>query len=218
VRLALLAGQFPYGKTGLLDETHLRFLTHGSLETLLREAGLAIGELTRIIKAPADPAHFEVPFDPAIVPDSLLDRLSRDPEALTYQFVLSAHSLTDYQQLVQNIRDLVRASVPEGGLVLVLSRGDGELLQLDPCQGSHFPQQEDGTYSGYHPLDGAAAVQDLQQVLKRTTAPFFLIPQTAHWWLVEYRDLADYLNEHATRIIDQHEICIMYRFRREDTA
>jgi 2-polyprenyl-3-methyl-5-hydroxy-6-metoxy-1,4-benzoquinol methylase len=263
VRLALLAGQFPYGETGLLDQTHLRFLTRDSLEKLLRDAGLAIDQLERIMKTPTDPAHFEVPFDPAILPDSIREELYRDPEALTYQFVLSAYSGTDFQQpeaaaslrvpadsleedslgtvieernrlrhevarlqelcfrsqpnvdyrhLIQNIRDLVRTHVPQGGLVLVLSRGDEELLQLDPCRAAHFPQQDNGTYTGYHPLDGAAVIQDLEEIRQRSGAEFFLIPQTALWWLVEYRELADYLNEHATRIIDQHDVCIMYRF------
>jgi hypothetical protein len=64
-----------------------------------------------------------------------------------------------YQQLIRRIRETVRSRVTEGGCVLVVSRGDDDLLQIDPCRGSHFPQAEDGRYAGYHATDGAAAVQ-----------------------------------------------------------
>jgi O-antigen biosynthesis protein len=90
IRLALLAGRFPYGETGLLDQTHLRFLTRDSIEKLMKDAGLAIGQLVRIIRIPEDPSQFEVPYDPGIVPAALLEEMLKDPDAVTYQFVFSA--------------------------------------------------------------------------------------------------------------------------------
>ena len=93
IRLALLAGRFPYGKTGLLDETHLRFLTRESLEKLLADAELAIGHFERINVIPADPSSFEVPYDPAILPLTLLEEILQDPDASTYQFVVSGYPL-----------------------------------------------------------------------------------------------------------------------------
>src|SRR5258708_22046211 len=55
VRLALLAGRFPYRDTGLLERTHLRVFTRESLESLFDEAGIAIGHFQRIESIPPDP-------------------------------------------------------------------------------------------------------------------------------------------------------------------
>jgi predicted glycoside hydrolase/deacetylase ChbG (UPF0249 family)/2-polyprenyl-3-methyl-5-hydroxy-6-metoxy-1,4-benzoquinol methylase len=94
IRLALLAGKFPYSERGLLDQTHLRFFTRESLEKLMEDADLVTGHFERITIAPVEPSQFEVPYDPAIVPPALLEQLSRDPEALTYQFVISGFPLS----------------------------------------------------------------------------------------------------------------------------
>jgi hypothetical protein len=115
-----------------------------------------------------------------------------------------------YQQLIHKIRELVRTRVPQGGNALVISKGDDDLLQIDPCRGSHFPQNEDGRYAGYYPADGPAVVRHLEH-LHRRGAQFLLIPQTALWWLDHYRELADYLNEHGARIIDERDVCVMFQ-------
>src|SRR5262249_16497031 len=85
VRLALLQGRFPYGANGVLDRTHLRFFTLESIERLLDDAGFVIGQIHRTQKLPADPASFEVPYDTSTIPAGILERLSHEPEASTYQ-------------------------------------------------------------------------------------------------------------------------------------
>jgi glycosyltransferase involved in cell wall biosynthesis len=50
-RLMLLAGQFNYGKAGILDRTHTRLFTFRSFRRLLRDAGLRIREV-RGVPAP----------------------------------------------------------------------------------------------------------------------------------------------------------------------
>ncbi len=42
IRLALLAGRFTYTESGILDRTHLRFFTEGSLHELVRDAGYQV--------------------------------------------------------------------------------------------------------------------------------------------------------------------------------
>jgi 2-polyprenyl-3-methyl-5-hydroxy-6-metoxy-1,4-benzoquinol methylase/glycosyltransferase involved in cell wall biosynthesis len=494
VRLALLSGRFPYGPSGLLDQTHLRFLTRESLEEMLEEADLAIGHFERITNVPPDPSSFEVPYDPSIVPAEVLEQMLRDPDAMTYQFVLSCYPLpqsglgfiqnrikelakeaatlrldgarvqveldgvqklsetsrldlaaarqevtvlrekltvaemssaallvekvaaeqritlleteraslneevtqlheiatatqqewstrfqvlsaegqsleaerdslaaqvTDlqetlrlseqeysrriaalslerasveqdvlalqdknkalhmeigrtqtvssesqgacealesaakernaqieeqnlrikglkaqvetlfarekdlrdmlleahdellrrdediiltlgsslaqpsapsptgsgnsgapqpgaaaggkylqYQQMVHTIRDVVRTRLPEGSKVLVISKGDDDLLQLEPCHGLHFPQRDDGRYAGYYPVNGAAALDHLNE-LRNKGSQFLLVPQTAFWWLDHYREFADYLKQNCTRVIDD-AICVVF--------
>jgi len=89
-RLMLLAGQFNYGKQGILDRTHTRLFTFRSLEQLLDDAGL---ELVEIRGVPA-------PF-PKAVGDNLLGRallgvnealIKASPGLFSYQILVIAKS------------------------------------------------------------------------------------------------------------------------------
>lgn len=90
VRLALLGGRFPYSELGLLDRTHLRFFTRETMEAMFEDAGFAIGHLAR---QPKRIEESEIRYDGAAVPAGLLEMLGRDPEALTYQFVVVAYPM-----------------------------------------------------------------------------------------------------------------------------
>jgi 2-polyprenyl-3-methyl-5-hydroxy-6-metoxy-1,4-benzoquinol methylase len=87
VRMALLLGRFRYTKLGLLDETHTRFFTRESLDVFLRDAGFVAVDVRRSRAAlfTTEVGVREDEVDPAVV-----ERLRRDPEAETYQFVLRA--------------------------------------------------------------------------------------------------------------------------------
>ncbi len=50
VRLMLLNGNFEYGKTGLLDNTHLHFYTLHELNRVFNRAGMEIGRFDPVIK------------------------------------------------------------------------------------------------------------------------------------------------------------------------
>jgi O-antigen biosynthesis protein len=105
VRLALLQGHFDYQNVGLLDTTHLRFFTRESIGALLDEAELAVVELFhQHLNLDAS----EVPFDRDRVPADVLDALSGDPEARTYQFVIKAAPLDTpgLRDLQRQLRDL----------------------------------------------------------------------------------------------------------------
>lgn len=56
IRLALLFGQFNYGKRGILDKTHIRLFTFGSLAEILRNSGF------NIISAQGIPMPFPLAF------------------------------------------------------------------------------------------------------------------------------------------------------------
>jgi 2-polyprenyl-3-methyl-5-hydroxy-6-metoxy-1,4-benzoquinol methylase len=365
VRLALLSGRFPYSETGLLDHTHLRFYSRETMEKLFEGAGYAIVHLERNEVPLADS---EVPYDPAGVPAELLQALSQDPEALTYQFIVVAfpmpqaglnwiqrhhremsrvqeaarravtelqrqvqeltrekeatqHLATDlqhqvqelgsaveacrrevaerrqadegreeqvraltarvdllldrekelremlldahdqllrrdeeikvtlatalqqgagalpaqpsappmraagatdkgtlpsdylrYQLLIHQIRELVRGSVPPGATVLVLSKGDTDLLQLEGRQGWHFPQQADGVYAGHYPADSAAAIAHLE-ALRAKGADFLLFPSTALWWLDHYADFRQHLESRYQVVARREGIGLIFALR-----
>lgn len=87
VKVALLRGTFPYAETGLLNRTHIHFITKDSLLDLLREAGLVAVELQRVT-VPA--FSTEIGVSRGDLSDEVLEKLLEDRESLTYQFVVKA--------------------------------------------------------------------------------------------------------------------------------
>jgi 2-polyprenyl-3-methyl-5-hydroxy-6-metoxy-1,4-benzoquinol methylase len=87
VRLALLAGEFPYRPFGLLDETHLRFFTLSSLTRLLEDAGYLIVDVQRVVipMFSSEIARPRQQFPPAVI-----EAITADPEAQSYQYVVRA--------------------------------------------------------------------------------------------------------------------------------
>ncbi len=65
-RLMLLAGQFNYGKAGILDRTHTRLFTFRALEHLLRDQGFKVKEVRGV------PAPFPKVFGDGLVGRGLL--------------------------------------------------------------------------------------------------------------------------------------------------
>jgi methionine biosynthesis protein MetW len=87
LRLALLQGRWSYTETGLLDRTHLHFFPRSSLLQLLEGVGLAVDDLRATV---ADPLGVEVELEPDRIPATLVEWVRHQPDALHYQFVLTA--------------------------------------------------------------------------------------------------------------------------------
>lgn len=87
VALSLLQGQFPYKDCGLLDRTHLRFFTFGSIAQLLEHAGLLAIEIRRVIRPIFET---ELGLDPAAFTQCVVESVLGHDEAETYQFVVRA--------------------------------------------------------------------------------------------------------------------------------
>ena len=100
-----------------------------------------------------------------------------------------------YPQVRRRIREVVNAELPTSSIVVVVSRGDDNLLQLGPRRGWHFPQTEAGIYAGFHPADSEAAISHLEGI-RRKGADYLLFPSTAFWWLGFYGDFQKYLESH----------------------
>lgn len=109
VRLALLQGRFDYRDLGLLDATHVHLFTRRTLLALLSDAGLAPADIRRTTAGPFDT---EIEFDRDAVPPGTLDRVLEDPDALTYQFVLTAVP-DDADGAVQRMRAGFEARIAE---------------------------------------------------------------------------------------------------------
>jgi GT2 family glycosyltransferase len=114
-----------------------------------------------------------------------------------------------YRQLRKRIRELVRNHVPTGATVLVISKGDGALLELPGRRGWHFPQTEHGTYAGYHPADSAEAIAHLES-LRAKGGGFLLIPQTSQWWLEHYAGFRRHLQRNYVQLTGPGGACSVY--------
>ena len=100
----------------------------------------------------------------------------------------------DYDVFVEHVRQFVHEAVPPGATVLVITKGDDQLLRFAGRRGWHFPQEDDGTYAGWYPPDSAACIAELER-LRARGADFLVIPETARWWLRHYAGFADHLEQ-----------------------
>jgi 2-polyprenyl-3-methyl-5-hydroxy-6-metoxy-1,4-benzoquinol methylase len=87
VRLSLLAGNFNYRATGLLDHTHLRFFTRSSINTFLVDNNF---EMTDILPVTVAIGYTELGAEQAGVPIEAITYVQQDRDATVYQYVVKA--------------------------------------------------------------------------------------------------------------------------------
>jgi tetratricopeptide (TPR) repeat protein len=117
-----------------------------------------------------------------------------------------------YERLIVRVRQIVAESLPTEATVLVVSKGDDELLKFEGRTAWHFPRTEDGTYAGQHPANSAAAITHLEQ-LRAKGAEYILFPGTAFWWLEFYEDFRAYLDRHYALTMREGTECIIFDLR-----
>jgi len=92
--------------------------------------------------------------------------------------------------------------VPTGAVVMVVSKGDADLVDLPGRVGWHFPQDANGTYAGHHPADSDACIQALE-ALRARGGTHLVVPATMRWWLDHYKAFHRHLVTHGTVLADQ---------------
>jgi GT2 family glycosyltransferase len=118
-----------------------------------------------------------------------------------------------YQRLIAGIRQVVRKLIPAGARVLVISKGDPALLDIEGIDAQHFPQDAYGSYAGYHPADSADAISHLK-FLHCGGAEYLLIPNPALWWLEHYVDFRHYLALVAEEAFRGTDLCVIFHLSR----
>lgn len=111
------------------------------------------------------------------------------------------------------LRYRVRRSVsalPKASTVLVVSKGDEDLISLPERQGWHFPRTDTGDYAGYHPADSDEAIRHLR-ALRRKGADYLLIPEPSMWWLDYYEGFREHLNRYA--VVHRDDACLIFSLR-----
>jgi hypothetical protein len=124
-------------------------------------------------------------------------------------------SKPEYEQTIGRIRRIVRDALPPEANVLVVSRGDDELLKLNGCNTRHFPEGENGLYVGHHPRDSAEAIAHLEAARERG-GEFLLFPKTCLWWLEHYEGLQDYLEQQYQTVFWRDDTCVIFALDRPE--
>jgi GT2 family glycosyltransferase len=118
------------------------------------------------------------------------------------------HSL-EYLELSERVRQAVIDTVQPGAAVLMVSRGDDELLQIEGRRARHFPCAHDGRYAGHHPADSRRAIS-LLETQRAADAEYIVFPATAAWWLEHYEALRQHLDRNYTRRFSEPETCVIF--------
>ena len=119
------------------------------------------------------------------------------------------HGSPDYFGLVDQVTSMVTAVVPPSKTVLVVSKGDENLLRLGSRTGWHFPRNDDGRYAGHYPADSADAIQQLE-ALRERGAGYVVFPATSLWWLDHYPELGRHLRDRYTCLVRDDDACAIY--------
>lgn len=116
VRIMFLFGFFNYGKRGILDRTHTRLFTFGSLHRMLRQAGYNVIELRGI------PAPFPLAFGRKSWAGKFLLGMNRAlailwPGGFSYQIYCEATPLPTVDQLLEQTMEYSHKTVSSPELV-----------------------------------------------------------------------------------------------------
>jgi GT2 family glycosyltransferase len=182
------------------------------LETYARQVSDLLAEVMRLSAIAGTAADARPPAPPtgaAVDHRGLLaeaNRLEAEARDLQRRFVAApdvgtaegpALTVTDtlgYRSLVERVRAAVEETVPGDADVIVVSRGDRELVALGERPAGHFPQDPEGRYLGHHPRDSEEAIGQLER-LRAAGASYLVLPTTAYWWLDHYGDFAAHLRD-----------------------
>ncbi len=115
----------------------------------------------------------------------------------------------DYEGLRDRIRELVADAIPAEATVLVVSKGDVELLELGGRRARHFPEAEDGTWAGHHPADSSEAVATLE-AMRADGGEFIVFPRTGMWWLQYYGGLQEHLERSYDAVVRDEDVCVIF--------
>jgi glycosyltransferase involved in cell wall biosynthesis len=112
-----------------------------------------------------------------------------------------------YQRTIAAVRETVRTRTEPGEVVLVISKGDDQLLDLDGRVARHFPQALDGEWAGFHPADSDHAIRLLEEQ-RRLGARYLLLPDSSYWWLHHYREFALHLEAHCEKVHSDETVIV----------
>ena len=172
----------------------------------LRSVRERLDELTDQMTVPPASASEKLPVEgptgaPASTDDAAIDLADGDASDLLRRRAIV------YARLRERLRTTLMRVIPEGAAVLVVSRGDDELLAAPGRASRHFPATSDGTWAGFHPADSAAAIALLEEQ-RSTGADYLVIPAPSTWWLSHYAEFRAHL-ERTGRLVLRDDVGVV---------
>jgi glycosyltransferase involved in cell wall biosynthesis len=113
-----------------------------------------------------------------------------------------------YSRLKAELQRVVRTHVPRNAVLLIVAKGDDNLLNLYDCKAWHFPSDANHSYAGHHPKDSAEAISFLDS-LRSEGGNFLLFPQPSFWWLEHYTEFRQHL-ETRYSVVHRDEACHIF--------
>ncbi|MDQ3889807.1 MAG: glycosyltransferase, partial [Actinomycetota bacterium] len=113
------------------------------------------------------------------------------------------------RRVAERVHEHVGRLLPTHAKVLVVTRGDEDLVDFAGREGWHFPQTKGGVYAGHHPGDSAAAIEQLES-LRASGATHLVIPATSAWWLDHYADFRQHLEGRYVQVAADPDACTIY--------
>ena len=110
------------------------------------------------------------------------------------------------------LRQTVEELLPVNANVLVLSKGDENLIRFNTCRGAHFPQDVSGRHARYYPASSSAAIAHLE-ALRFQGADYLVIPAKSDWWRETYAGFIRYLQRQYAVIEPTCDIGCIYFLR-----
>jgi hypothetical protein len=115
-----------------------------------------------------------------------------------------------YAELRNRVIELVRLATPRGSKVLIITKGDDEMLEAPGRQCWHFPRAVNGLYAGCYPADSREAIAHLR-TLQSQGAQYLCVPSTSYWWLEFYERWTAYLQRCHRLAAYQEDVGVLYR-------
>jgi len=119
---------------------------------------------------------------------------------------------TQQVALRDRVDTMVETYVPAGETVMVVSKGDAELVRGNGHTRWHYPQAANGDYAGFHPADSAQAITQLE-LLRSKGANFLLLPEPSIWWLNHYPGLRQHLVSRYALLSQAKEVGVLFDVR-----
>jgi GT2 family glycosyltransferase len=130
-------------------------------------------------------------------------------QAILPRFAPEVSKQLQYRQMIRQLRQLVNDTLPSEVTVLVVSKGDDELLNLGGRPAWNFPQDREGNYPGFPPADSGSAVIQLE-ALRAKGAQYLIFPATAIWWLDHYCGFKKHLDRNYRLVVRHEDVCVIY--------
>ena len=95
VRLELLNGHFDYEQVGILDDTHLKFFTADSIQSLLADEGYVVNDLDYTWHDLPDEVIADYLRSAGLDPTQQAVAKFHEPDAMAYQFIISSSPMAE---------------------------------------------------------------------------------------------------------------------------